>query len=170
MLVKKYRLITKDDRVFPQLFDNVKDAIASAGTAGIKKLEEVNFDDEESEGVVDPKTYVIISRENNAEVINSDKTGYAVSVNRPVLTRVFQNMPVLEVGEDMVLESKLSVIGRYDKRLHKAWDGSGKDWGWVLYHPKGKMLTIEEAKAKYGDFDSHLGKDGSVTYAMRAKL
>lgn len=169
MLVKKYKLILKNGKAFPKLFDTVKDAIASAGTEGILKLEEVNHKEDVSDEKIDTRIFAIVSRETNAEVVKSDSSGYAVTVNRPALTRVYQNMPLIEVGEDFVVESTLTTIGRYDRRLHKVWDGDGKDWEWVLYHTRGKKLTIDEAKKKYGNFDEQLGRDGAISYGMKTR-
>jgi hypothetical protein len=82
---------------------------------------------------------------------------------------VFVGMPILEVGVDTILESTVSMIGRYDKNAHKGWDVDGKEWEWVLYHKRGNVLSIEEAKKKYGDFDKALGRDGVISYTPKLK-
>jgi len=170
MYIKKYKVITKDGKAVSQLFETIKDALHHVGTDKVQKIEELNLEEEMKDTLVDRRNLIIIARKSNTELEFSDKTNQSLTYSRPMLTKVFNGMTILEVGEDKVLESNLSVIGRYDRGIQRVWEvGDEKDWEWVLYHKKGKFLTVEEATSKYGDLDKAMGKIGTISYINKAK-
>lgn len=169
MIIKKYKVIQKDGKSAPHLFESVSDALRTISATKIKKIEEVNYEEEVSETTIDKKNFILISRKTDKEIEHSNNSGYAATYSRPALTKVFKSMPVLEVGETLVLESKISAIGRYDNVSIKNWGEDNKEWEWAVYHLKGNILTIDEAKKKYGDFDKALGRDGTIVYTPKLK-
>lgn len=168
MTIKKYKVITKDGKSHPTLFDTVSEAIKTVGAGKILKVEERSIKEEVSESSIDKKNVIVIAR-TNKELQISNTTNHAATLNRPVLTKVFDGMTVLELGEDKVLESKVNTIGTFEKNRHKDWD-DGKDYQWVLYHYKGNILTLEEAFAKYKDLDKFPTKEGAITYFNKGKI
>jgi hypothetical protein len=72
MFIKKYKVVTKDGKNAPQLFDSIKDALKTVGASKIKKLEEVNYEEEISDTSIDKRNFVLISRKTNEEVIRLD--------------------------------------------------------------------------------------------------
>ena len=171
MYIKKYKVIEKrDGKVNSQLFESIKDAVKVVGAANIQKLEEVNYEEEVSESSLDKKLMVVVARKSNDELTISEKSGYTATVSRPMLTKVFNGMTILEVGEDKILESSLSMIGRYDKNAHKVWNSDAREWEWIMYHKKGKTLSLVEAKTKYGDLERLVGRDGAISYVSKLKM
>lgn len=170
MLIKKYRIISKDGKVNPQLFESIKDGLKTVGAKNISKIEEVSYEEETAESSIDKKLLIVIPRKNNNEINVSNASGQSATLNRPALTKVFSGMTILEIGDDKVLESTLYMIGRYDANAHKTWKDDDKDWEWVLYHKKGKILTFEEMKNKFGEFDKIDGKCGNITYVSKLKI
>jgi hypothetical protein len=170
MYIKKYKVITKDGRTNSQLFETVKDALKEISASKIQKIEEVSVSEEVSETLIDRKNVVVIARKTNAEIDASNKSGHSLTFTRPALTKVFEGMTVLELGEDKILESSLSAIGRFEKNMHKDWNADDRGYEWVLYHKKGKTLTIEEARAKYKDLDKLVAKEGVITYLNKGKI
>lgn len=169
MIIKKYKVIQKDGKSAPHLFESVSDAVRTISATKIKKIEEVNYEEEVAENSIDKRNFVLISRKTDKEIEHSNNSGYAATYSRPALTKAFKGMYVLEVGETKVLESKLSGIGRYDNTSMKNWGEDNKEWEWAIYHLKGNILTIDDAKAKYGDFDKALGRDGVIVYTPKLK-
>jgi hypothetical protein len=170
MHIKKYKVITKDGKAIGQLFDTIKDALNHVGTSSVQKIEELNLEEDTNDSLIDKRNIILISRKSNEELESSDKTNQSLTYSRPMLTKVFNGMIVLEVGEDKILESSLSVMGRFDSGIQRVWkNDTDKPWEWVLYHKKGKYLTPEEATAKYGDIDSYLGKEGVIVYMPKSK-
>lgn len=169
MIIKKYKVITKEGKSHPTLFDTISDAVKTVGAAKIKKIEERDFKEEVSEISIDRKNVIVIGR-TNKDLERSQLKREAVVFNRPVLTKVFEGMTVLELGDDKVLESKLYSIGTFDKKIHKDWDSDGKEYQWVLYHLNAKTLTLEDAFAKYKDLEKHIAKDGTITYMSKGRL
>jgi hypothetical protein len=170
MYIKKYKVITKEGKVNSKLFETVKDAIKEVGSSKIQKIEEVNVKEEVSETLIDRKNAVVIARKNNQEIEASLSSGHSPTLTRPALTKVFEGMTVLELGEDKVLESSISAIGRFERNTNKDWKFDDMEYEWVIYHTRGKVLTIEEARAKYKELDKLTTKEGSITYFSKGKI
>lgn len=170
MYIKKYKVITKEGKANSQLFETVKEAIKQIGAAKIQKIEEVSVKEEVSDTLIDRKNIAIIARKNNQEIEASLSSGHSPTFTRPALTKVFEGMTVLELGEDKVLESSLSAIGRFERNMNKDWKFDDKEYEWVIYHNRGKVLTIEEARAKYRDLDKLVAKEGVITYLNKGKV
>ena len=170
MIIKKYTVELKDGKSHPHTFETVKDALREIGVSRIGKIEEINREEEVSETLIDKRNVAVIARRTDAEIEVSHKSGHAPTFTRPALTKVFERMTVLELGETKVLESNLSAIGRYENNLNKEWATNAKEYEWVLYHTKGKVLTIEEANAKYKELEKLSPKEGNLTYMSKAKI
>ena len=167
MKIKKFKVIKKDGKAYPQLFDTIKDALREIGSSNITKLEEVFYDEQVSEITIDKKNVVVIARKKNEELEKSQKTGTAPVYNRPVLTKVYEGMTILELGEDKVLESKLVSIGTFNKDIHKGYDLTEKEYGWVLSHLSGVYLTVEEATKKYRELENLTTKENTIIYMSK---
>jgi D-alanyl-D-alanine carboxypeptidase len=169
MFIKKYKVITKEGKAHSQLFETVKDALKEIGVSKIGKIEELSVKEEVSDTLIDRKNVAIIARRTDAEIEASDKSGHSPTFTRPALTKVFEGMTLLELGEDKVLESSLSAFGRFESNMNKDWKDNDRGYEWVLYHRKGKVLTIEQARAKYKDLDKLTTKEGALTYLNKGK-
>ena len=121
MFIKKYKVITKEGKAHSQLFETVKDALKEIGVSKIGKIEELSVKEEVSDTLIDRKNVAIIARRTDAEIEASDKSGHSPTFTRPALTKVFEGMTLLELGEDKVLESSLSAFGRFESNMNKDW-------------------------------------------------
>ena len=170
MNIKSYKVILKDGKSYPHLFYSVKDALKTVGATKIQKLQEVIEKVEVSETSIDRKAVAVIARRDNKEVDISDTTFQAATYNRPLLTKVFEGMTLLEVGEDVVLESKINSMGVFNNSLQSKYEpdiSDGKEYQWVIYHIKGHKLTVEEARKKYKELETTTLKEGMVTYIRK---
>jgi len=167
---KAFKITLKEGQVSEKLFATVQDAIKEFGVKNIAKIDEVTI--KKSSTAVTPSrdSALVISMRSEADLKLSMDCKYAVTYNCPSYKRIFPGMKYFETSEKFVLEGEIVKLAKYDSLIHHHWKGPGfkpdKTWKWAIFHSNAKIITREEAEAKYGKIP---GVQGGIGYIDLSK-
>lgn len=167
---KAFKITLHDGRVIDKLFPTLQDAIKELGVKNIKKVEEVNIKKSSTAVTPSKDSALVISMRSEEDLQLSLSCGYAVTYNCPASNRIFPGMKYFETSENTVLEGEIVKLAKYDSLVHHHWKGPGfkpdKVWKWAIFHKNSKIITKEEAEAKYGKIP---GVQGGIGYLDLSK-
>jgi len=97
---------------------------------------------------------VVLYDRSDEEITQSKELGYSPISSRLISKKISNGMVYLEIGKNIVLESELIRIEKYDKILHHQWknvsSSENKNWKYVVNHGKSNIITIDDYVIKYG--------------------
>ena len=167
---KAFKITLQDGRVIDKYFSTVQDAIKELGVKNIKKVDEVTIKKSNTTVVPAKDSALVISMRSDNDLQLSLSCCYAVTYNCPSYKRIFPGMKYFETSENNVLEGEIVKLAKYDSLLHHHWKGPGfkpdKVWKWAIFHKNSKIITKEEAEAKYGKIP---GVQGGIGYLDLSK-
>ena len=167
---KAFKITLQDGRVIDKYFSTVQDAIKELGLKNIKKVDEVSIKKTNASVIPAKDTALVISMRSEDDLKLSLSCGYAVTYNCPSYKRIFPGMKYFETSEHHVLEGEIVKLAKYDSLLHHHWKGPGfkpdKVWKWAIFHKNSKIISKEEAEAKYGKIP---GVQGGIGYLDLSK-
>jgi hypothetical protein len=151
---RQFRVKLKNGNEPLKYFDSPKEAKKMYGSEILKYIEIVACDEKPMAKKRRENIAVVMVSKTNNEILLSETQGYRATPNRPNEKKIHKGMIYLEIGENIVLESRFIGYEKYDEILHHQWRGvkppNKKTWKYVVKHEKSKILTMEEGIEKYG--------------------
>lgn len=167
MKVKMFKAHLKEGSTVLELFETPSEIIKKFGASNILKIEEVYKTNTKVEENASKKTILEISARSYDDLTLSKECGYAVTYNKPSLTKIYEGMTYIETSDEYVLVADFLRIEKYDKLIHHHWKGPGyrpnKTWKWALYHRNPKIISREDAEKQFGKLSGVQGGIGYVT-------
>lgn len=151
---RQFRVELKNGNQPLKFFNSPKEAKDVYGSEILKYIEIITPEEKPSKKKKMENLALVMIPKSDSEILLSEKYGYTSTPHRPNEKKVYKGMIYLEIGDTIILESKVTGYEKYDSILHHQWRGitppAGKTWKYVIHHENSHILTLDEGFEKYG--------------------